>query len=93
MGNKYETRVIAGKTVMDSGAKTIGKVKDIVININEWNVEYFLVKIPRQISKELGVGGMMGATAKIIPQYIDKIGDIVKLSVDSKELVEKIEFE
>ena len=93
MGDRYETRMILGKMVVDNGAMNIGKIKDIVIDISNWSVDYLLVKIPRQVSKELGVGGIMGVTARITPGFIEKIGDLVKLNVEAKELIEKVELE
>lgn len=91
MGDSYETKSIVGKNVMDTGAMNIGKVKDLVININDWTVECLLVKIPRQVSKELGIGGIMGATARVTPEFIDQIGDLVRLNVTAQELAEKID--
>ncbi len=91
MSEMYETKSIVGKSVMDTGAMNIGKVKDMVINISDWTVECLLVKIPRQISKELGIGGIMGATARITPEFIDQIGDLVRLNITAQEMAEKIE--
>ena len=93
MDDQRDARMILGKGVMDTGAMNIGKVRDIVINIRSWSVEYLLVKIPRQVSKELGVGGIMGATARVTPEFIEKIGDLVKLNVGAEELIEKVELE
>lgn len=93
MSDQYETRSIVGKKVMDTGAMEIGKVKDIIIDIGTWTVECLLVKIPRQTSKELGIGGIMGATARITPELIDKIGDIVSINITAAELAETIEVE
>ncbi len=93
MSERYESKSIVGKDVMDNGARTIGKVKDIEINIETWAVEVFLVKIPRAISKELGVGGFTGATARIPPDSIEQIGDIIRLKLSAQEIAEKVEMD
>lgn len=93
MVEKIESRLLAGKSVVDTSAMTIGKVKDIMINLTNWSVVYILVKMPRQVTKELGVGGLMGATARVTPEFIERIGDLVKLNVEAKELVEKVEMD
>ena len=93
MVERMESRLLAGKSVVDTNAMTLGKVKDIMVNITNWKVEYILLKMPRQVAKELGVGGLMGATAKVTPEFIDRIGDLVKLNVSAKELVERVEIE
>lgn len=91
MSERYESKSIIGKSVMDNSAMNIGKVKDIVININEWIVECLLVKIPRQVGKEIGIGGIMGATARVTPEFVDQIGDMVRLKVTAQELAQKVE--
>jgi sporulation protein YlmC with PRC-barrel domain len=93
MSELYESKSIVGKDVMDNGAKTIGKVKDIEINIESWAVESFLVKIPRAITKELGIGGLMGATARIKPESIEQIGDLVRLKLSAQEIAANIDME
>ena len=93
MSERYESKSIIGKTVMDKNAMNIGKVKDIVININDWTVECLLVKIPRPIGKELGIGGIMGATTRVTPEFLDQIGDMVRLNVTAQELAQKVEID
>jgi len=93
MNDQYETKTIVGKNVIDTSAMNIGKVKDIVINISNWTVECLLVKIPRQTSKELGIGGIMGATAKVTPELIDQIGDMVRINITAQELAERVELD
>lgn len=82
-----------GKSVVDTAAMNIGKIKDVVVNINDWNVVYILVKIPRPISKEFGIGGLMGAIARVTPDYIEKIGDLVKLNVEALDLIQNVEID
>lgn len=93
MDTKYESKSIVGKDVMDSGAKTIGKLKDIVIDIGLWSIECILVRIPRNVSKELGIGGIMGATVRIQPGDIEQIGDVIRLKLSAEEIVQKAEIE
>jgi sporulation protein YlmC with PRC-barrel domain len=93
MSEEYETKTILNKSVMDTAAMQIGKVKDIVINISDWSVQCLLVKIPRPIAKELGVGGFTGATARLTPQHIEKIGDFISINITAQELVQQIEVE
>ncbi|MBN1689638.1 MAG: PRC-barrel domain-containing protein [Dehalococcoidia bacterium] len=66
------SREIIGKEVIDSGARIVGHVKDVVIDTVKWNVTGIVVST-----------GFM-RTRTLLTGDIDKVGDkvVLKLSID-----------
>ncbi|MFA5078838.1 MAG: PRC-barrel domain-containing protein [Dehalococcoidia bacterium] len=66
------SREIIGKEVIDSGARIIGRVKDVEVDTAKWNVTGIVVST-----------GFM-RTRTLLPGDIDKVGDkvVLKISID-----------
>jgi len=82
---------ILGKTVIDSEAKNIGKVRDILFDTQSWEILEIHIKLDSSVKKELELGGFSSKTVKTPTKYIKKLGDVVGLSVAVRELVEECE--
>jgi len=66
------SREIVGKEVIDSGARIIGRVKDVEVDTVKWNGTGIVVSM-----------GFM-RTRTVLPGDIDKVGDkvVLKVSID-----------
>jgi sporulation protein YlmC with PRC-barrel domain len=66
------SREIVGKEVIDSGARIIGRVKDVEVDTVKWNITGIVVST-----------GFM-RTRTLPPGDIDKVGDkvVLKVSID-----------
>ncbi len=66
------SREIVGKEVIDSGARIVGRVKDVEVDTVKWNVTGIVVST-----------GFM-RTRTLLPGDIDKVGDkvVLKVSID-----------
>ncbi len=80
------------KTVLDSEAKTLGIVKDMVLDVDDWTLAELHIKIDSNMKKELELGGFGSKTIKVPPSYVQRLGDFVDLSVPARQLVEECEF-
>lgn len=68
------SREIVGKEVIDAGARIIGRVKDIEIDLVKWNVTGIIITT-----------GFMRART-VLTGDIDKVGDKVVLKVVSDKI-------
>jgi sporulation protein YlmC with PRC-barrel domain len=64
-----KSREIVGKEVIDSGARIVGRVKDVEVDTVKWNVTGIIVST-----------GFM-KTRTLLPGDVDKVGDKVVLKV------------
>lgn len=85
-------RTFLGKTVIDSEAKTIGKIKDMVMSTEDWSITEVHIKIDSAVKKELELGGFGSKTVKSPTSYVKRIGDVVNLTVPVNELVKICEL-
>jgi len=84
---------LLGKSVIDSDAKTVGKIKDIVFSTESWSITEVHIKLDGNVKKELDIGGFGSKTVKTPPSYIKKLGDVVGLRIPVTELVETCEVD
>ena len=83
---------LLGKTVIDSEAKNIGKIKDMVMSTEDWSITEVHIKIDSAVKKELELGGFGSKTVKTPTSYVQRIGDVVDLTVPVNELVKICEL-
>ena len=86
-GKKLFIKSLLGKTVNDSQAKTIGRVKDVVFSDESWTIKELYIKLDGDVKKELELGGFGSKVVQMPTKYVRQLGDVVNLMIPVKELV------
>ncbi len=78
------------KSVLTSDAYDIGTVNDFQLSVEDWKVTAVGVTLNAQSKKDLGIKklALTGVTLCIPIAHVNKVGDMVTLSIDFDHLKE-----
>ncbi len=78
---------LKGKKVIDSEAKIIGEVVDIIFNPYTWEVTDLILKIDKGLGKELGWRKILGSlNVSLKTSFVKAVGDVVSLTTNLNSL-------
>jgi sporulation protein YlmC with PRC-barrel domain len=79
---------IRGRTVISADGQAVGRVDDVVVNIDTWRVESVHLKLNKGVADKLGVhrGKLQAGTIDLPVHMVQSVGDHVVLSVPTSEL-------
>jgi sporulation protein YlmC with PRC-barrel domain len=82
-----ETREFVGKEVVGFDGWNIGKIKDVIIDVDAWQVPSLYVKLESRVANEFGMKQRFRSThIPLDASYIQGIGDRVTLKISKDQL-------
>lgn len=78
--DKMNAKEFLGKEVLEDRGWKIGKVRDVIIDTNTWEVKGFDVALERQVAEEYGMKKVFGSsTVPIRVEDIKSVADAIML--------------
>ncbi len=78
---------LRGKKVIDSEARVIGEVKDVLFNPSTWEITDLILRIEKDVGKELGWRKIVGSfKATLKTSFVKTVGDVIYLTINMDEL-------
>ena len=87
-GNDLFVKTLLGKSVIDSEANSVGKIRDITFNSENWKISELHIKVDGDVKKAMELGGFGSKILKVPPKYVKRLGDVVNLNLPTKEIFE-----
>src|SRR6267143_2347179 len=77
---KMNAKEFLGKDVIEDRGWRVGKVRDVIIDPNTWEVKAFEVALEKEVAEEYGIKKMFGAaTVPVRVEDVKSVGDAIML--------------
>lgn len=78
---------IIGKGVVTTDGALLGKVADLILNLEEWRVKELVISLSKDVAQQLGLKKFFGSPKVAVPvSYVSGVRDVISLSTDSVSL-------
>ncbi len=78
---------VIGKGVVTTDGALLGKVADLILDLEGWRVRELVISLSKDVAQQLGMKRLFGSPKVAVPvSYVSGVKDVISLSTDSASL-------